>query len=175
MSHDESSCIYLTRYDTDIQQYVTDIQLHPRFWPKHWNKNVIILTKFLSLVASDNILTMSRAASDKNLIETTADTFQWKIHITNIVEINRHLLSFRILVYSRADSRLAPSQWETSLQSNTVAHWLDANLESALYSVSCSCLSCRKYCNRSGRMGGWTRQDLICTSRQEMTQQDGRK
>ena len=32
----------------------------------------------------------------------------------------------------RADSRFAPSQWETSLQSNTVSHWLDANRESAL-------------------------------------------
>ena len=28
----------------------------------------------------------------------------------------------------RADSRFAPSQWETSLQSNTVSHWLGANL-----------------------------------------------
>ena len=32
----------------------------------------------------------------------------------------------------RADFRLAPSQWETSLQSNAVSHWLGANLESAL-------------------------------------------
>ena len=34
----------------------------------------------------------------------------------------------------RDDSRLAPSQWETSLQSNAVSHssWLGANLESAL-------------------------------------------
>ena len=32
----------------------------------------------------------------------------------------------------RADSRLAPNQWETSLQSNAVSHWLGANLESAL-------------------------------------------
>ena len=32
----------------------------------------------------------------------------------------------------RADSRLAPSQWETLLQSNTVSHWLGLNLESAL-------------------------------------------
>ena len=31
----------------------------------------------------------------------------------------------------RADSRLAPSQWET-LHSNTLSHWLGANLESAL-------------------------------------------
>ena len=32
-----------------------------------------------------------------------------------------------------ADSRLAPSQRETSLQSNAVSHWLGASLESALY------------------------------------------
>ena len=37
----------------------------------------------------------------------------------------------RAIKYS-ADSRLTPSQWETSLQSNTASHWLDANLESAL-------------------------------------------
>ena len=35
--------------------------------------------------------------------------------------------------FPTADSRLAPSQWETSLQSNAVSHWLGANLESALY------------------------------------------
>ena len=31
-----------------------------------------------------------------------------------------------------ADSRLVPSQWETSLQSNAVSHWLGTNLDSAL-------------------------------------------
>ena len=36
----------------------------------------------------------------------------------------------------RDDSRLAPSQWETSLQSNVVSHWLGANLESALQNAS---------------------------------------
>ena len=36
-------------------------------------------------------------------------------------------------LYCRADSRLAPRQWETLLQSNTVSHWLGANLKSALY------------------------------------------
>ena len=38
---------------------------------------------------------------------------------------------FRLQGY-RADSRSAPSQWEMSLQSNTVSNWLAANLESAL-------------------------------------------
>ena len=33
---------------------------------------------------------------------------------------------------SRVDSRLAPSQWEMSLQSNAVSHWLGTNLESTL-------------------------------------------
>ena len=32
----------------------------------------------------------------------------------------------------RADSRLPPSQWEMSLQSNAISHWLGRNLESAL-------------------------------------------
>ena len=36
---------------------------------------------------------------------------------------------------SRADSRFTPSQWETSLQSNAVSHWLGANLLSALISI----------------------------------------
>ena len=40
------------------------------------------------------------------------------------------------LIYNiRADTRLPPSQWETSSQCNTMSHWLGANLESALYSV----------------------------------------
>ena len=34
--------------------------------------------------------------------------------------------------YIRADSRFAPSQWETSSQSNAISHWLGTNLESAL-------------------------------------------
>ena len=38
---------------------------------------------------------------------------------------------------TRADFRFAPSQWETSLQSNTVSHWLGANLESALNVIKC--------------------------------------
>ena len=32
----------------------------------------------------------------------------------------------------RADSRFVPIQWETSLRSNAISHWLGTNLESAL-------------------------------------------
>ena len=35
----------------------------------------------------------------------------------------------------RGDPRFAPSQWEMSLHSNAVSHWLGANLESALEDV----------------------------------------
>ena len=41
-------------------------------------------------------------------------------------------LYFGLCYNTRADSRLAPSQWETSLQSNAVSHWLGTNLESVL-------------------------------------------
>ena len=37
--------------------------------------------------------------------------------------------------YLRADSRFAPSQWETALLCNDVSHWLGTNLELALYLV----------------------------------------
>ena len=45
----------------------------------------------------------------------------------------KHLFHWlRMLCNLRADSRLAPNQWETSLQSNTTSHWLGANLKSPL-------------------------------------------
>ena len=44
-----------------------------------------------------------------------------------------------------ADSRLAPSQWETSLQDNAVSHWLGANLESALVSIGHSEIACNNH------------------------------
>ena len=43
-----------------------------------------------------------------------------------------HLCGTRKRWVNRADSRLVPSQWEMSLQSNGVSHWHGANLESAL-------------------------------------------
>ena len=43
-----------------------------------------------------------------------------------------HLKAVRIWISGRTDSRLTPSQWETSLESSAVPHWLGANLESAL-------------------------------------------
>ena len=52
------------------------------------------------------------------------------------VIIRYHMLDLysntRLWNVHRADFRFALSQWETSLQSNAVSHWLGANIESAL-------------------------------------------
>ena len=47
-------------------------------------------------------------------------------------------LTMNYLYLYRADSRFAPSQWETSLQSNAVSHWLGSSLESALLCICAS-------------------------------------
>ena len=47
------------------------------------------------------------------------------------IKIYVNSISFLTIKY-RADSRLALGQWETSLQSNAVSHWLETNLEWAL-------------------------------------------
>ena len=39
----------------------------------------------------------------------------------------------------RVDSRLAPSQWDMLLQSNTTSHWLGTKLESALWCHHANC------------------------------------
>ena len=46
--------------------------------------------------------------------------------------------SFTVSLHGRSDSRFAPSQWETSFQSNDVSHWLGANLESVLHALTTS-------------------------------------
>ena len=40
-------------------------------------------------------------------------------------------VSLLTTTHFRADSKLAPRQWETSLLGNATSHWLGANLESA--------------------------------------------
>ena len=51
----------------------------------------------------------------------------------------------------RADSRLSPSLWETSLQCNAVSHWLSTSLESALWFIPCFYINglMQKRCNSS--------------------------
>ena len=61
-------------------------------------------------------------------------------HVYSLLESQAHLkkmpVPVSIIHVYRADSRFAPSQWETSLLCNDVSHWLSASLESALIYLS---------------------------------------
>ena len=75
----------------------------------------------------DNVQTWDTCVCPSVVSQSTAriDTYR---------EINLFIpsLYWWIICNIRADSRFAPSKWETSLQSNAVSHWLGANLESTL-------------------------------------------
>ena len=43
-----------------------------------------------------------------------------------------------VIFHTYIGSRLASNQWETSLQSNSASHWLDANIDSALNCGQCT-------------------------------------
>ena len=62
-----------------------------------------------------------------HIYQFDTSVFQHALHLEKCL-IN--LLFIRM--YCRADSRLAPSQWEMPLLSNDISHWLGASLESAL-------------------------------------------
>ena len=70
------------------------------------------------------------------------------LHSWHLNNITPHVYSWRntLLVY-RADSRLMPSQWETSLQSNGASHWLGNPKISR--GVSCCIITATSY----GRLG----------------------
>ena len=54
------------------------------------------------------------------------------------LEMGMKMMLLKLQPHFRADCRLAPNQWETSLQSNAISHWLGANLESALHFLGAS-------------------------------------
>ena len=69
----------------------------------------------------------------------TVDT---KLSGNTMLENNMLPKPVHIVIWIRVDSRLAPSQWETVLQSNAVSHWLGTNLESALQIKASEVVSC---------------------------------
>ena len=66
--------------------------------------------------------------------QTTPVQTVWVVNFCYTMKTRPHTSHPKCTIsFYRADSRLAPSQWETLLQSNAVSHWLCANLESALF------------------------------------------
>ena len=64
-------------------------------------------------------------------------TVMWCRDSLVMAKMSRSAFAVKVIwisvIYRSVDSGLAPSQWETSLQSNTVSHWKGAYLGSALY------------------------------------------
>ena len=54
----------------------------------------------------------------------------------------------------RADSRFAPSQWETTLLCNNVSHWLGLSLDSALFGLEDKAVE-KKYLKNTSRELQW--------------------
>ena len=74
---------------------------------------------------------------------------QWNtvdLEVSIVVHSPSHMFWGHFLY--RADSRLAPSQWQTALQSNAISHWLGANLEfsPAIMHQPYGCLPCSGDC-----------------------------
>ena len=78
-----------------------------------------------------NLRRRNQISPDRILKSLKSVNFPWTV--SNLSQTRQISLTFPGLGGKpRADSRLAPSQWEPSLQSNAVSHWLGTNLESAL-------------------------------------------
>ena len=60
----------------------------------------------------------------------------WSLQMLTLIKQNFATLPAFSNRWTRAHSRLVPSQWETLLQSNAVSHWLGANRESALWTLA---------------------------------------
>ena len=148
----------------------------------HWGQVMHICISKLTIVGSDNglspgrhqtiiwtnvgILLIGLLGTNFSEILITVHTFSWKKILLKISSAKWHpfclglnvlrlaVLTIRHQRYFRSDSRLAPSQWETALQSNAVSHWLGANLESALYLCVCDEAQLGLGCDCSRRIEG---------------------
>ena len=125
-----------------------------------WNSQVAIMATLPSQPSPQVVTrTTSGAANDNKVINMTTFVLQqccqqkrdicllqlphqlysYQIWVQNIVRflqsITKIFLNFNYKLCTlngRAGSRFVPSQWDMSLRSNAVSHWLGANLESAL-------------------------------------------
>ena len=87
-------------------------------WPKMWKR--MKRTASLKQMMKVDVMTLKMV----NISRKKAWIHSWLL--------KREMLVCVFLAYDRADSRFAPSQWETALLRNDVSHWLGASLESAL-------------------------------------------
>ena len=115
----------------------------PFSYPNFWTTLISRRSTLVSAVGSMTLVTASTQSGDRMLEywDTTCEQKQKKkkFSVTQICALLSYWQSLNVSIdwvkywlKHRADSRLVPSQWETSLQNNAVSHWLGTNLESAL-------------------------------------------
>ena len=120
----------------------------------HWKPVVAMMPTVLSLVAPHLVFLKTYGATSKDYVAIVKTAIQekahgvlWQMRAGNIAmfvgDLHHHgakwwlggtlVPSHHIVIYDNQGwFRFAPSQWETSLQSNAVCYWLGANLESDL-------------------------------------------
>ena len=91
--------------------------------------NIVVLLLFCQLNWNERRIEPSFKWHHMNVIALKSQTMWLFVQELDQADIKEN----------RADSRLEPSQWKTSLQNNTLSHWLGANLESALENIKALC------------------------------------
>ena len=87
-------------------------------WPSYLHHGIPCTGETVSLYWSDPMIV----------------TIDYKAQLYLLISRHRYeTVCSHFIIYPRAESRFAPSQWETALLCNGVSHWLGASLESALY------------------------------------------
>ena len=96
----------------------------------HWTGSLLVEVMFCCLFSTKQLPETMLGWLD---LQNKPQSYSKYTHFLSRKCISKCLLqNLRHFVQaSSADSRLASSQWETSLQSNAVSHWLGANLESS--------------------------------------------
>ena len=94
----------------------------------HLDSYTVIATKFCTWHDSCAVVACAKICCD--LMASNGVMARWSFHRIWIAG-QKHVSE----TGPWADSRFLASQWQTSLESNTVPHWLGPNLESALHKL----------------------------------------
>ena len=127
----------------NVYIHITDTYfiMHSIYWYQSYFTEAVEMIVCLPL--DNNVWSVFMASDDRRTIRLSEMEFpvlvRWLLYIEMVPEtpssMVRHGVWFpcpSLPLVANTSSGLSPSQWETSLQCNTISHWLAENLESAL-------------------------------------------
>ena len=114
---------------------------HKRVSMQHINKTchliMCIITQEIIISCSFPMVSTSQLQIAQNCSWRSVFDTNYDIYIlVKWIYIYIYVSKTRLHIHM-ADSRFAPSQWETALLCNDISHWLGANLKSALDIYAC--------------------------------------